>query len=198
MLSEFHPLPRHRLDAGAGLVRSDRHAYQQTRLTDPALMVMTDLRVVPPVTIGPDVSLEEAHQHMMQRGVRLLFVVDGEDHLLGLITATDILGEKPLQHIERHGGRREDIRVRDIMTPHDELDALSLADVLRARVGDVVATLQACGRQHALVVERLASSGWQQVRGIFSSTQIARQVGMPIPLARRAETFAELEAALGK
>lgn len=198
MLSEFHPLPRHRLDAGTGLVRPDRHAYHQTRLTDPALVVMTDLRVVPAATVGPEVPLDQAHQQMMRRGVRLLFVLDGDDRLLGLITATDILGEKPLQHIEQRGGTRGDIRVRDIMTPHDALEALSLADVLAARVGDIVATLQACGRQHALVVEREECSSWQQVRGIFSSTQIARQLGMEIPLTHKAQTFAELEAELGK
>ncbi len=198
MLSEFHPLPRHRLDAGATLVRCDRGGYQHSRLNDPAIVVMTDLRVVTPVTVAPEASLASAHELMRNRGVRLLFVVDADDRLLGLITATDILGEKPLQHIERRGGTRDDIRVADIMTPHDELEVLSLADVLGAKVGDVVATLQSCGRQHALVVEREEGSGWERVRGIFSSTQAARQLGMEIPIVRKAETFAELEAHLGK
>jgi hypothetical protein len=84
------------------------------------------------------------------------------------------------------------------MTPHDELEALMLSEVLAAQVGHIVATLKACGRQHALVVEREESSGWQRVRGIFSSTQIARQLGMEISITRKAETFAELEAELGK
>lgn len=198
MLSDFHPLPRHALDSGAGLIRTDRGNYRQTRLNDPAIEVMTDLRIVVPVTTGPDASLRVAQEQMMHRGVRLLFVVDANATLLGLVTAVDLFGEKPLQQIERVGGTREDIRVRDIMTPHDQLEALTLSDVLSAKVGHVIATLKACGRQHALVVDREEASGWQMVRGIFSSSQIARQVGMEISVSRKAETFAEIEAELAK
>lgn len=198
MLSDFHPLPRHALDRGAGLIRCERGNYRQTRLNDPAMEVMTDLRVVAPATIGPEIPVSLAHEHMMHRGVRLLFVVDENATLLGLITATDLQGEKPMQHIQRAGGTRQDIRVRDIMTPHDQLEVLTLADVLGAKVGHIVATLKACGRQHALVVDREETSGWQMVRGIFSSSQIARQVGMEIPISHKAETFAEIEAELAK
>lgn len=198
MLSDFHPLSRHALDAGAGLIRSDTGRGRPTRLNDPAMEVMTDLRVTMPVTTGPEATIRVAHERMMHRGVRLLFVVDDNATLLGLLTATDILGEKPMQHIQRTGGTREDIRVRDIMTPHDQLEVLTLADVLSAKVGHIVATLQACGRQHALVVDREETSGWQMVRGIFSSSQIARQTDMEIQITPKAETFAEIEAELAK
>jgi CBS-domain-containing membrane protein len=198
MLSDFHPLPHHALDAGAGLVRSDTGGGRPTRLNDPAMEVMTDLRSTLQVTIGPEALLRIAHERMMHRGVRLLFVVDDNTTLLGLITATDVLGEKPMQHIQRTGGTREDIRVRDIMTPHNQLEVLTLADVLGAKVGHVVATLMACGRQHALVVDREEASGWQMVRGIFSASQIARQTGMEIQITHKAETFAEIEAGLAK
>ncbi len=198
MLSDFHPLPRHTLEAGAGLTRADRANYRQTRLSDPAIEVMTDLRHVAPVTVGAEASLRVAENTMMHRGVRLLFVVDADSTLLGLVTCYDLLGEKPLQQIDRVGGTREDLRVRDIMTPHDQLEALTLADVLTARVGHIIATLQASGRQHALVVEREHASGWERVRGIFSSSQIARQIGMEIPISRKAETFAEIEVELAK
>jgi CBS-domain-containing membrane protein len=198
MLSDFHPLPRHTLEAGTGLIRADQANYRQTRLNDPAIEVMTDLRLVAPVTVDANASLRVAQDTMMHRGVRLLFVLDGEGTLLGLVTCYDLLGEKPMQQIERFGGTREDIRVRDIMTPHDQLEAVALADVLTAKVGHVIATLQACGRQHALVVEREHASGWQRLRGIFSSSQIARQVGMEIPISHKAETFAEIEAELAR
>lgn len=198
MLSDFHPLPRHALDAGAGLIRTETGSSQRTRLNDPAMEVMTDLRVAVPVTVGPETSIRLAHERMMHRGVRLLFVVDDNTTLLGLITATDILGEKPMQHIQRIGGTRDDIRVRDIMTPHDQLEVLTLSDVLGAKVGHIVATLRACGRQHALVVDREEASGWQMVRGIFSASQIARQTGMEIQTVPKAESFADLGTELTK
>ena len=80
------------------------------------------------------------------------------------------------------------------MTPRDELEALSLADVAESSVGDIIETLKRTGRQHALVVER--TSEGRAICGIFSARQIGRQLGMQLNTAGIAYTFAELEAAL--
>jgi hypothetical protein len=50
-------------------------------------------------------------------------------------------------------------------------------------VGNIVLTLKNANRQHALVVEPhedAALSGAEIVRGIFSTTQIGKQLGMEI------------------
>jgi CBS domain-containing protein len=63
-----------------------------------------------------------------------------------------------------------------------------------ARVGHVLETLRRAGRQHALVVD-----GERRVRGIFSISQIARQLGVALPAGGEvARTFSEIEAALAK
>src|SRR5438034_1004549 len=68
-----------------------------------------------------------------------------------------------------------------------------MTDFTRARVGHVLETLRRAGRQHALVVERA------MVRGIFSISQIARQLGVSVPAGGEvALTFSEIEAALVK
>jgi len=59
----------------------------------------------------------------------------------------------------------------------------------------VVATLRRAGRQHTLVVEQ-NSNGQQVVRGLFSATQIARQLGVAIQTDEVARTFYEIEAHL--
>ena len=51
------------------------------------------------------------------------------------------------------------------------------------------------GTSH-VVIDRV--SGGQIVRGIFSATQIARQLGVAIPIFEVAHTFAEIAAALKK
>jgi len=169
---------------------------QKVTLESPAMAVMTDLERVMAVTIGPGNSIETANQRMIAAGVRLLLVVDVEQQILGLITANDILGEKPLKHLQRTGGTFNEILVRDVMTPQRELDVLRLRDVFRSRVGDIVATLKSFGRQHALVVETGEDGDTQRVRGIFSATQIGRQLGMTVAPGEIAGTFAELEAVL--
>ena len=78
---------------------------------------------------------------------------------------------------------------------------MDLDDVLHARVGDVIASLRVSGRQHALVIDSAATGAppaTRTVRGIFSLTQIARQLGLPPqPGHDVARTFAEIEAAIG-
>jgi hypothetical protein len=60
-----------------------------------------------------------------------------------------------------------------------------------------VSTLKQSGRQHALVVER-DSARRSVVRGVFSATQIARQLGVAIPTSEIARTFSEIEAQLAR
>jgi len=167
------------------------------RLDSPATEVMTDLRRVSAVTINSHASIDEANRTMIAKGVRTLFVVDDARHVYGFITSTDILGESPIQFAQERGIRYTEVVVRDIMTPADRLEILDFHDVQRARVGDVVATLKLAGRQHALVVEAIegAPNGQRTVRGIFSLTQIARQLGIPQQQTRDiARTVAEIGA----
>jgi len=165
----------------------------------PATDVMTDLRQVAAVTTRSDATIDEAQQAMIVHGVRALFVVDDERMLIGIITATDLLGERPVQIAHQRVLRHDEIRVRLVMTPAERLEAMDLEEVVRARVGDVVASLRLYGRQHALVTESTPEAGGTRiVRGIFSLTQIARQLGLP-PQGEHdvARTFAEIEAAIG-
>jgi CBS domain-containing protein len=166
-------------------------------LEDPALAIMTDLRRIAPVLVDPEIDIEAAMRIMVRRNVRSLFVVNVEGEVLGLVTATDFLGEKPLQHIQQHGGRRSDIRVRDLMTPRARLEVLPMAQVARSRVGHVLASLARAGRQHAMAVEDEAG-GVQVVRGVFSASRIEAQLGRPVSVGPRAHSFADIEAALAR
>ncbi len=135
--------------AGAVVRQPALDAARRVTADDPAVSVMTDLTEVPAVLVDPDVDIEAAMRIMVRRNVRSLFAVNVDNEIVGLITATDLLGEKPLQHIQQFGGRRADIRVRELMTPHSRLEVLPMATVARARVGHVVATLRQAGREQA-------------------------------------------------
>jgi CBS-domain-containing membrane protein len=197
LLRDYGALTPSRLRAGAGYAQPVTRVPETVVLDDPALRVMTDFRSVTAVVILPGDSVNEAHRRMIQRGVRLLLVVDQDRQVVGLITATDILGEKPMQVVTARGMRREELLVRDIMTPQQSLQAIGLSDVERAKVGHIVATLKQSGRHHAIVVEQ-DEAGRQSVRGLFSATQIARQLGVAIPTSEVARTFAEIEAQLAR
>lgn len=170
--------------------------YTGVTVDSPAISVMTDLRQVSAATIEPEATLAEATRTMISRGVRLLFVVGPRGELLGLITARDTSGERPikLQHDRRV--KYGDLRVADLMIPRPEIDVLDLSEVLHAEVGHIVATLKASGRQHALVIDRDTTSGMVRIRGVFSATQIGRQLGIAVQPFEVARTFAEIERAL--
>ena len=163
-------------------------------LDDPAFSVMTDLRNVPAATTTPGESIARAHAQMIQRGVRLLFVLDPAGALAGVITATDLLGEKPMRFMQSHGVSHTETTVADIMTPASMLEAIPLQDVAQMRVGHIVATHKAARRQHIMVSEE----GGKRVRGLFSAAQIARQLGVELQTMEIAQTFADVEAALSR
>ena len=192
----YAPLPHSTASPGEAYVLPVPSSAAAVTLDSPATDVMTDLRRVSAVTIDPYRSIVEAHQLMIARGVRSLFVVDGARRILGVVTATDVLGERPIQIAQRRDIRHDEVRASDIMTPADRLEVLAFDDALRARVGDIVATLKLAGRQHALVVETGEGGATRQrtARGIFSLTQIARQLGIAPQEHDIARTFAEIEA----
>ena len=196
MLRNHAPLPSVLLKAGSGFVQPVQRLPERVTLDSPALEVMTDLRLVSAVIIRPTDSVDEAHARMKQRGVRLLLVVDSERSVVGLITATDILGEKPMQVIQSRGVRHSELLTQDIMVPQSRLEVIQFEHVRSARVGEIVATLMRSGRQHAAVVEDVPDG--HALRGLFSATQIARQLGRVIQPTEIARTFAEIEASLAR
>jgi len=164
-------------------------------LDSSALLVMTDLKRVAAAVTSPQDTMEQAHAFMIQRGVRMLLVIGEQETMAGILTTNDVLGEKPVAVAQELRIRHGDILVADVMTPADRLEAFDMHVVQSARVGQVVASLQQAGRHHALVVQT-ANDGMREVRGIFSLSQIARQLGVPLQLPTEARSFAEIEAAL--
>ena len=197
MLRDYLPMPAVILQAGVGYAQPTQPVPERVMLDDAAVSVMTDLTRVTAVIILPGDTADEAHRRMVQRGVRLLLVINQDRKVVGLVTATDILGEKPVMAASQRAIRREEVLVKEIMTPQERLEVLSMSDVRASKVGHIVSTLKRTGRQHAMAVD-VDANGRQTVRGLFSATQIARQLGVAIPTSEIARTFSEIEASLAR
>lgn len=195
-MTNFKPLEYYSIDKGVKINRRTTNRPTDVAMDAPATLVMTDFNEITPFSIEPTASIDAANDKMIACGVRLLFVTDNAGSLLGLVTATDTLGEKPLKYLQEHGGRRDDIITQEIMTPHEQLLALRMSDVQMASVGDIIETMKAFGRQHILVAEPQNGESGESIRGIFSTSQISRQVGFTIELVERANNFAEVEKTL--
>lgn len=181
-------------------------------LTSPAIEVMTDFNYVQPRTIRPDASIDDALHNMKRVGVRLLLVEDADRNIVGIVSSYDIQGEKPIKLVQESRISRSEIRVTDIMTPQAEIEALHMLSVRNAQVGHIVATLRALERRHLLVVQSAngngepsddeavpsIASGTQVVRGLFSSSQIGRQLRVDVDeIMTPAHSLAEMQRGLG-
>lgn len=196
MEKQYKSLNFHTLETNMSYFRPRQDLPEQVTLDNPAVDVMTDLRQVTTVMVSLTTPLSMALERMVKSGVRMLLVTNAEGIVQGLITSRDLEGEKPMRITEKTGLSREDLLVRDIMTLRGKLEVLMMEDILRAKVGDIVATLKGVNRQHAMVVDTEPTTEKLAVRGIFSLSQIGRQLGLNIDPSRRATTFAELEQAL--
>ena len=192
----MHPdaaLSTFRLAEGTAIAPASPWYAAPVTLDSPALDVMTDLTKVKAATISPDRTLRQAEQAMIHQGVRMLFVVDEMPLLLGLITSTDLRGERQMSVGQARQLRFDEMRVADVMTALTLLDAIPYERLGHANVGNLVATLRDVGRNHLLVVERGSPP---RIRGVVSRSQIERQLGRPIEVSEVPTNFAEVVQAL--
>lgn len=196
MFREYASLRLVPLQSTSGLTVAAVTRPPTVTLDSSAALVMTDFRLVPAATIEPNAGLDLASDYMRRRNLRMLLVIDALGAVIGILTTTDVLGEKPVKFALEYGVKHNEIRVSDMMTPRSLLELLRFKEVENACVGHVVATLRQAGRQHLLVGE--ATQDGEQVRGIFSLSQIARQLGVDLQPHSFAQSFADIELALSR
>ena len=189
-------LPTFRFPNNTCIPQAQPQILGAVTLTSPGLDVMTDLALVKASTIDPETTLSRAEQVMIHQGIRLLFVVSNFPCVEGLITASDLIGDKPMRLVNQRNIHHDDLCVADVMTELPQLDALDFDNLKSANVGQVIATFQKFGRKHLLVVQNATVTSPARIRGVISLTQLERQLGKTVVTTEIATTFAEIEKAL--
>ncbi|WP_040916201.1 CBS domain-containing protein [Legionella tunisiensis] len=158
-------------------------------LDSPALDIFTDFKKTEPLVIEQSLDVVTAEDLMKKTHVKLKLVLeDGE--FVGTLAYSDLIGEKVMSRVHHHTQRRE-IYVNEIMTPRNQLKAIDFNDVQRAKVKDIVETLKNEGSQHFLVIDNTL----HHIRGIFSASDIARRLHIPINISS-VSTFMDIYKAL--
>jgi CBS domain-containing protein len=141
---------------------------------DPALSVMTDFRERASVTVVETETIDAALEHMKHNGVRCAFAIDeSRPVVVGLITAYDIMSEKPMRHMQATASPRREVHVRDVMHAVRDWRVLDIRDVERATVAAVSQLFDETGLTHVPVMEA-AESGEQRLRGLLSGAKVRR------------------------
>lgn len=192
-----HPsLPTFRFPQGTSIAQAQPPQHAVVTAQSPALEVMTDLTTVRAATVAPGTALAQAELSMIHQGVRLLFVVSSMPSVDGIITASDLHGERPMRLVHQRGVKYEELTVGDVMTPLSALNAIDYQALKHASVAEVVDTLLHSSQPHLLVIEHARADTPLRIRGIISKTQVERQLGTQLLSSEIATSFAEIEQAL--
>jgi CBS domain-containing protein len=141
---------------------------------DPAVSVMTDFRERPSVTVAESDSIDAALDHMKHAGVRSAFVIDtARNEVVGLVTAYDIMSEKPMRFMQSLVRPRSEVVVRDIMQPIADWRVADVKDLETSTVLAVASMFEETQLTHVPVMET-ADSGGRQLRGLLSASRVRR------------------------
>jgi len=196
----FDPLP---VSSPAQPVLALPRAEPRVWLTDPATEVFTDLRVAPGVVVPATDSLEDTRRLMQFAGVRMAFVVDAGERIIGMATLADLQGEPAAQVAAARGLPQRELPVLDVMTPVAQWSVIDASRLAWARVGHIVATFRATGQRYLVVTEQATghdpgAETHTVVRGLFSANRVERATGEVIEVELRSRNFAELAGALAE
>lgn len=192
-----HPsLPTFRFPQGTSIAQAQPPQHDVVTPQSPALDVMTDLTTVRAATVAPGSALAQAELSMIHQGVRLLFVVSSMPGVDGIITASDLHGERPMRLVHQRSAKYEELTVGDVMTPLSAINAVTYGALKHASVAEVIDTLLHSSQPHLLVIENATADTPLRIRGIISKTQVERQLGTQLMSSEIATSFAEIEQAL--
>jgi CBS-domain-containing membrane protein len=141
---------------------------------DPALSVMTDFRERTSITVPATAQIDVALEHMKHTGVRSAFAIDEVQRVVvGLITAYDIMGEKPMRHMRASDIKRDQVLVRDLMTRPGDWLVLQLRQLESGTVGEVDRLFETTQLTHIAVIEA-GERGEPRLRGLLSAARVRR------------------------
>ena len=162
-------------------------------LDSPASVFMTDFLNVHPVVVKCKTSVNEALDLMKRSYVRSLLVTDIDGSgFNGIVTATDINSGKVLAYMASNQIKdRNEVLVEHVMIDKEHIHGLDYEKVATSTIGDILETIKHLSEQHVIVVDKSLDSF--SVRGIFSTTNIAKALHIKFDVEPQARTFFELE-----
>ncbi len=176
------------------LILHPSHALPElVHLDDPSFSVMTDFKYNSPETILPDEPMDNALNEMKVHGVHQLIVLDHQHHVAGIVSSEDLLGTKPVKLIHQRRVERSKVLVKHVMTAIGDIPAFDMHLLEIAKVGNIVMTLKKL-RTHSALVVQVSDNNSSILRGMFSTSQISRQLHMDISEAiAKAQSLSELQ-----
>ncbi|WP_286232680.1 CBS domain-containing protein [Thalassotalea sediminis] len=155
--------------------------FSHTTLESPASKIFTDFKRAKALVIDADTTAAMALEMMMQEHVRMKIVVSELGDVLGVISANELTERRLVSEIAK-GVTRNDVLVSDLMVPCRDLRAFDYQELRQSKVSDVIQALKDNGLRHCLVIDR----EHHHIRGVISSSDIARKLRLPLEISSEA------------
>ena len=155
------------------------------------LAIFTDFRKHKPHLLDSYQEASEALEVMLAEDVLTKLVIDDHREFVGVISRED-LAEHNLQLKQLALlVKRDELLVRDLMHPRENIRAISYNELRQASVADVVSTMKKSHQEYLLVVDPEA----HHIRGVISAREIGRRLNAPVDIEKEL-TFVDIFTAI--
>lgn len=162
--------------------------FEKTTLASSAKAVFTDFKQHEALVIEGDTLATDVLNLMIKSHVKMKIVVSKNNDFMGIISTKELTERHIVAEVAK-GSHRHEVLVSDLMISRDELNAFDYNELENAQVNDVVNALEHYRLRHCLVLDR----EHHHIRGVISSSDIARKLRLPISLDIHAKTsFSEI------
>ncbi len=161
---------------------------------DKASTVLINFDKHSPATISPRTPIDVALHQMKCRQEPLLFVVDDNNKVMGIISREELIGEEPIRLMQEKRLSRTELTVDLLMSSHKRLLAVDATSTRNALVGHLLRTFKESGA-HYIVVVKKERADKQRIVGLFSASQLCKQLHCDINyiFEKDPETIIELQ-----
>lgn len=170
--------------SGANVFSS--HTDARLNWNDAATLVVDSLVEHPPVHVHTSTKLKHADAVLNGAGQRYALVLDAHDALVGIVTARELHGRKAIQRAQALSVAHDELSVDYLMQPIERVPVLHKQQLSRARIGDLVSTLQSSGSDFLLLEEQ---GRWI---GIVAALTIVAKTGESVQIRHHTNSFADL------
>lgn len=134
--------------------------------------------------------LPEVEEAFDGGSARYACVIDNDGAIVGVLMARELHSRYSGSLCSLLQLPWSQIEARFLMQPLNRMPMLTLAQVQRARIGDIAATMQAASRDFVMVTNDGEIIGW------IAALKILERTGESVRLYPKATTFAEVFSAL--
>ncbi|MFC0444856.1 hypothetical protein ACFOD1_10545 [Pseudidiomarina halophila] len=189
-MSEFHTLAWKNTPANLRLPEPVTVTTGKLDWHAPASAVLEDFSRNPPLVLKGSLRLPEVEEAFDGGSARYACVIDNDGAIAGVLMARELHSRYSGSLCSLLQLPWSQIEARFLMQPLNRMPMLTLAQVQRAKIGDIAATMQAASRDFVMVTNDGEIIGW------IAALKIMERTGESVRLYPKATTFAEVFSAL--